>query len=208
MKTQNRLLQRASETTLWLTGLPCAGKSTLAARIAFELEKHSSKVEVLDADVVRTTLCKGLGFTREDRDENVARLGWVCRVLNRHGVTAVVAAVSPYRETRDLLRRNIPGFVEVYVRAPLQVCIKRDVKGMYRKALAGEISHFTGIDDPYEAPDAPDIVVDTATSRVEECVDLIMKWLIQRDGLDPDVALVSPCGARGEPGMRPARGSA
>ncbi len=166
-----------SSVTLWFTGLPCAGKSTLAAGVALEFERRSRQVEVLDADLVRTTLCKGLGFTKADRDENVARIGWACSTLNRHGVIAVVAAVSPYREARMLLREQIPGFVEIYVATPLDVCIKRDVKGMYKKALAGELSHFTGIDDPYEEPVNPDIVVDTTNTRVEDSVARIVEWL-------------------------------
>jgi adenylylsulfate kinase len=166
--------------TLWLTGLPCAGKSTLAVATARELERHCGRVEVLDADVLRATLCKDLGFSRKDREENVARLGWVCNTLNSHGVATVVAAVSPYRESRQLLRDTIPIFVEVYVRAPLSVCIERDVKGMYARALAGEISGFTGIDDPYEEPLAPDIVLDTTLTDIAGCVDLILAWLAHR----------------------------
>lgn len=166
--------------TLWLTGLPCAGKSTLASMIARELRQRSCRVDVLDADVLRTTLCKGLGFSKSDRDENVARIGEACVTLNRHGVTAIAAAVSPYREARGLLRNVIPTFVEIFVRAPLAVCIERDVKGMYAKALSGRIANFTGINDPYEEPLDADLVIETAKSGVELCVESVLEHVEQR----------------------------
>jgi adenylylsulfate kinase len=134
-------------------------------------------VEVLDGDVVRTSLCKGLGFSREDRDENISRIGWACAVLNKHGVVAISAAVSPYRTARNRLRDVIPRFVEIYVKAPLSVCMQRDVKGMYAKALAGSLPHFTGIDDPYEEPLAPDIVVETHLASISQCVGSIVEHL-------------------------------
>jgi adenylyl-sulfate kinase len=163
--------------TLWFTGLPCAGKSTLASEIGVELRKRGHSIEILDGDVVRTTLCKGLGFSKEDRDENISRLGWVCNLLNSHGVVAIAAVVSPYREARNQLRRTIPRFIEIYVKAPPSVCMDRDVKGLYAKAIAGELSHFTGVDDPYEEPMAPDIIVETHDTSVAQCVSLIIKCL-------------------------------
>jgi adenylylsulfate kinase len=177
---------RTTGLTLWLTGLPCAGKSTLAKQITWEFQQRSWRIELLDSDILRTTVCKGLGFSRADRDENIARLGWICSTLNKHGVIAVVAAVSPYREARRLLRSTIPEFVEIYIKAPLHVCMERDVKGMYAKALAGEIPHFTGLDDPYEEPLDPEIVIETAESDVDKCVGSILKWLGQRGLLEPD----------------------
>jgi adenylyl-sulfate kinase len=147
--------------TLWFTGLPCAGKSTIAALLAPELERRGHGVEVLDGDVVRTHLCKGLGFSREDRDENIRRIGFVAKLVSRHGAIVITAAISPYRSIRDEVRASMENFVEVYVNTPLEVCIRRDVKGMYKKALAGELKHFTGIDDPYEPPLNPELVIQT-----------------------------------------------
>ncbi len=150
--------------TLWFTGLPCSGKSTLAGIVAVELKRRGRFVEVLDGDEVRKHLTKGLGFSREDRDENIRRIGYVCRLLSRNGAVAIAAAISPYRAVRDEVRSgHEPGrFVEVFVNAPLEICIRRDVKGMYKKALAGEIKQFTGIDDPYEPPLAPELAIETA----------------------------------------------
>lgn len=146
--------------TIWFTGLSGAGKSTLSQLIAEDLRARGYKVEVLDGDVVRTHLSKGLGFSKEDRDTNIRRIGWVCQVLSRNGVVAIAAAISPYREVRDEVRAMHNGnFVEVYVECPLEVLSERDVKGLYKKALAGEIKNFTGVSDPYEPPLAPDVVV-------------------------------------------------
>jgi adenylylsulfate kinase len=133
-----------------------------------ELAGRGHRVEVLDADVLRAGICRGLGFSKQDRDENVARIGWVCEVLNRHGVIAIAAVVSPYREVRARLRSSLPRFVEIYVHAPLAVCMDRDVKGLYARAARGEIAHFTGLDDPYEEPLAPEITVETARMSVDE----------------------------------------
>ncbi len=138
--------------TIWFTGLSGAGKSTLSAILAKELRQCGQLVEVLDGDVVRTNLSKGLGFSKEDRDTNIRRIGWVCEVLTRNGVVAIAAAISPYRAIRDEIRGKIGRFVEVYMEAPIAVLAERDVKGLYKKALAGEIKNFTGVDDPYEAP--------------------------------------------------------
>jgi adenylylsulfate kinase len=147
--------------TLWLTGLPCAGKSTLAQSLAHELRKRGHGVEVLDGDVVRTHLCKGLGFSKADRDENIRRIGFVCGLLTRHGAVAIAAAISPYRAIREEVRASISNFVEVYVNASVETCIQRDVKGLYKKALAGELKGFTGVDDPYEPPLNPELVIET-----------------------------------------------
>ena len=143
--------------TIWFTGLSGAGKSTLANLIEAELRARSLRVEVLDGDVVRTHLSKGLGFSKEDRDTNIRRIGWVCEVLSRNGVVAIAAAISPYREIRDEVRGKVGRFVEVYVSAPIDVLAERDVKGLYKKALRGEIKNFTGVDDPYEAPLTPEV---------------------------------------------------
>jgi adenylyl-sulfate kinase len=144
--------------TLWFTGLSGAGKSTISELVAHELRRRGRKVEVLDGDVVRTHLSKGLGFSREDRDTNIRRIGWVCQVLTRNDVVAIAAAISPYRAIRDEVRAQIGRFVEVYVECPLDKLVARDVKGLYKKALAGEITQFTGVSDPYEPPLQPELV--------------------------------------------------
>ncbi len=144
--------------TIWFTGLSGAGKSTISQRVEKALRRRGLKVEVLDGDVVRTHLSKGLGFSKEDRDTNIRRIGWVCEVLSRNGVCAIAAAISPYREIRDEIRGKIDHFVEVYVEAPIGVLAERDVKGLYRKALAGEIQNFTGVNDPYEPPLNPEVI--------------------------------------------------
>ncbi|HLF26618.1 MAG TPA: adenylyl-sulfate kinase [Anaerolineae bacterium] len=143
--------------TLWFTGLSGAGKSTISGIVEQALHARGVKVEVLDGDVVRTHLSKGLGFSKEDRDINIRRIGWVCEVLSRNGVCAIAAAISPYRAIRAEIRARIPHFVEVYVEAPIAVLAERDVKGLYKKALAGEIKNFTGVDDPYEPPLNPEV---------------------------------------------------
>jgi adenylyl-sulfate kinase len=144
--------------TIWFTGLSGAGKSTISEIIEQELRERGHKVEVLDGDVVRTHLSKGLGFSREDRDTNIRRIGWVCQVLTRNDVVAIAAAISPYRDVRDELRGQIGQFVEVYVECPIPTLAERDVKGLYKKALAGEIGNFTGVSDPYEPPLNPEVV--------------------------------------------------
>jgi len=154
--------------TLWFTGLSGSGKSTIAHLLETELRNRGHKVEVLDGDVVRTHLSKGLGFSKEDRDTNILRIGWVCEVLSRNDVVAIGAAISPYREIRDQVRANIGRFVEVYVEAPLEVLADRDVKGLYRKAMAGEIKGFTGVDDPYEEPLNPEVVCHSDGSETPE----------------------------------------
>jgi adenylyl-sulfate kinase len=144
--------------TIWLTGPSGSGKSTVAALLEAALRAQGNRVEVLDGDVVRTHLTKGLGFSREDRDENVRRVGWVCELLSRNDVIAIAAVISPYRAVRDEVRARIGRFVEVYMEAPIEVLAERDVKGLYRRAMAGEITNFTGVDDPYEPPLAPEVI--------------------------------------------------
>ncbi len=163
--------------TLWFTGLPCSGKSTLAERLEGILLERGLKVEVLDGDVVRTNLSKGLGFSKKDRDTNIRRIGFVCNLLTRNDVAAIAAAVSPYKEIRDEVREMIGRFVEVFVKAPVDVLKERDVKGMYKKALAGEIKNFTGVDDPYEEPQKPEVLVETDKESVDESVAKIVRTL-------------------------------
>jgi adenylyl-sulfate kinase len=160
-----------------LTGLSGAGKTTISRLLEVRLRQFGSRVELLDGDVVRTHLCKGLGFTKEDRDENVRRIGFVCELLSRNGVIAIAAAISPYRTVRDELRSRIPNFVEVYVECPLELLVQRDAKGLYKRALAGEILHFTGISDPYEHPFAPEVVVNSSQDTPDACVNGIWSTL-------------------------------
>jgi adenylyl-sulfate kinase len=147
--------------TLWFTGLSGAGKSTLAAMTAAELSKLGYRVEVLDGDEVRTNLSKGLGFSKEDRDTNIRRIGYVCKLLARNGVVAIAAAISPYRAIRDEVRSQHTRFFEVHVDCPLATLVQRDIKGLYKKALAGELAGFTGVSDPYEPPLNPELVLTT-----------------------------------------------
>ena len=163
--------------TLWFTGLSGAGKSTISEIVEARLRADGHKVEVLDGDVVRTHLSRGLGFSREDRDINVRRIGWVCEVLSRNGVVAIAAAISPYRSIREEIRARIPNFVEVFVDCPLEVVAARDVKGLYRKAMAGEIPQFTGVSDPYEPPLNPEVRVDSSTQTPQQSADLIWATL-------------------------------
>lgn len=154
--------------TLWFTGLSGAGKSTISEMIYGRLLDAGAKVELLDGDVVRTHLSKGLGFSKEDRDINIRRIGFVCELLTRNGVIAIVAAISPYRAVREEVRSRIPDFVEVFVDCPIEVLTERDSKGLYKKALAGEIAMFTGVSDPYEPPVNPEVTVNSAVETPEE----------------------------------------
>ncbi|HPM75541.1 MAG TPA: adenylyl-sulfate kinase [bacterium] len=163
--------------TIWFTGLSGSGKSTLAQMVEETLLERGLNVEVLDGDVVRTNLSKGLGFSKEDRDINIRRIGFVCNLLTRNGVAAIAAAISPYKAIRDENRALIGRFVEVYCEAPMDTLVERDVKGLYKKALAGEIKGFTGVDDPYEAPVNPEVVVKTAAESVVESHDKIIRTL-------------------------------
>ena len=166
--------------TLWFTGLSGAGKSTIAEIVGPELERRGILVDHLDGDVVRTNLSKGLGFSREDRDANILRIGFVAKLLTRHGAGVIVAAISPYAETRDAVRDMIGDrFVEVYVATSLDECARRDVKGLYAKAFAGEIKEFTGVSDPYEAPQAPELRIDTEEHEPEESARIVVEKLEQ-----------------------------
>jgi adenylyl-sulfate kinase len=179
--------------TLWLTGLSGAGKTTLAVNLEPMLRARGIIVEVLDGDEVRTNLSKGLGFSKEDRDTNIRRIGYVCRLLSRNGVAAISAAISPYREVRDDVRRSVEQdgaeFVEVFVSCPVDVLAERDVKGLYKKALAGEIKGFTGVSDPYEAPLSADLVVESDRESVEVSTARIIEVLERRQLVAPAVAV-------------------
>ncbi|WP_088894291.1 adenylyl-sulfate kinase [Leptolyngbya ohadii] len=177
MKAENRGL------TVWFTGLSGAGKTTICQAVENELRAQGYKLEVLDGDVVRENLTKGLGFSKADRDENIRRIGFVANLLTRNGVIVLVSAISPYREIRDEVRQTISAsrnseghgnFMEVYVSAPLEVCEQRDVKGLYKRARAGEIKNFTGIDDPYEPPISPEVNCQTHLEMLEESVNKVM----------------------------------
>ena len=162
--------------TLWFTGLSGSGKSTLANLVAEELRNRGHRVEVLDGDEVRTNLSKGLGFSKEDRDTNIRRIGYVCKLLARNGVIAISAAISPYRDVRDEVRTMHERFFEVFVECPLDTLVERDVKGLYKKAIAGEIKNFTGVSDPYEPPHKAELVVNSSTqSRDESLAQLLAK---------------------------------
>ena len=170
--------------TIWLTGLSGSGKTTLARSLINELKACDVDVELLDGDEVRTNLSQGLGFSKEDRDTNIRRIGYVSRLLSRNGVGVITAAISPYREIRDEVRQLITSdggeFIEVYVQCPMDVLIKRDVKGLYKKALAGEIKEFTGVSDPYEAPLNPEVTVNTDCESIAESASKIIAALERR----------------------------
>ena len=172
--------------TLWFTGLSGAGKSTLAGQVAAELRRRGLHVEILDGDEVRTNLSKGLGFSKEDRDTNIKRIGYVCKLLTRHGVVAISAAISPYREVRDHNRAEIGQFIEVYVACSIEELTRRDVKGLYKKALAGEVKNFTGVSDPYEPPLHPEITVDSERQSEAESLRAILEYLEQHGWIPHD----------------------
>lgn len=165
--------------TVWFTGLPSSGKSTIARLLERQFRKWGLKVELLDGDVIRTNLSKGLGFSKEDRDTNIKRIGFVCHLLTRNGIIAIASAISPYREVRDYNRRMIGNFVEVYVKTSLSECEKRDVKGLYKKARAGQIKGFTGIDDPYEEPLHPEVVCETEQETPEQSAEKVISRLVE-----------------------------
>jgi len=166
--------------TLWLTGMSGAGKSTISDRLMERFREAQAKVELLDGDIVRTNLSQGLGFSREDRDTNIRRIGFVSELLSRNGIIVVVAAISPYRDTREEVKKKIANFVEVFVDCPIEVLASRDVKGLYKKALAGEVGNFTGISDPYEPPLLPDVTVRSDRESVDESLEKIWRELLRR----------------------------
>src|SRR5579872_5628312 len=169
--------------TLWLTGMSGAGKSTISEQLMARFLEADAKVELLDGDIVRTNLSQGLGFSREDRDINIRRIGFVAELLSRNGIIVVVAAISPYRETREEVKSKIRNFLEVFVDCPVEVLAQRDVKGLYKKALAGEVTNFTGISDPYEPPRNPDVTVRSDRQTEDESVGLIWAELERRGWL-------------------------
>ena len=176
--------------TIWFTGLSGAGKSTLSEALEERLKAAGRNVEILDGDIVRTHLSKGLGFSREDRDTNIKRIAFVCGLLTRNGVVCISAAIAPYSEARAWARQEIGNFVEVYVKCPIEVCRERDVKGLYKLVDEGKITGFTGVDDPYEEPEHPELVVETNTETVEESVESIIATLEARGYLEPEVEVL------------------
>jgi adenylylsulfate kinase len=174
-----RMSKEGSGVVLWLTGLSGAGKSTIVRALAPQLEALGRRVEILDGDVVRTHLSGDLGFSRKDRDTNIARIAFVAHLLARNGVIVLVAAISPFRDARDRARAMQAAFVEIHVAPPLEECIRRDVKGLYKKAIAGEIEQFTGISDPYEEPLHPELRIDTSRVTVEEATACVLRSLLE-----------------------------
>jgi adenylyl-sulfate kinase len=178
--------------TVWFTGLSGAGKSTIAEMLFHEFQARGMKTEILDGDVVRQNLSKGLGFSKEDRDLNVLRIGFVAALLTRNGVATICCPISPYRETRDTVRAQIGAFVEVYVHATVaEIAEHRDPKGLYKKALAKEITGFTGVDDPYEAPEQPEVVADTMIQTPEESLRLVLTRLRELGYVEDDRVMVT-----------------
>lgn len=171
--------------TLWFTGLSGSGKSTVAQILAARIKEAGGRVEVLDGDIVRTNLSKGLGFSKEDRDTNIRRIGFVCNLLSRNGVVAMAAAISPYKAIRDEVRAMVGNFVEVYAECDLEKLIERDPKGLYKKALSGEIKNFTGVSDPYEAPESAEIVFNSGGQTPEESAEKVWAKLIELDLIQP-----------------------
>jgi len=177
--------------TVWFTGLSGSGKSTIAEMLYHEFQARDMRTEILDGDVVRQNLSKGLGFSKEDRDINIMRIGFVADLLTRNGVATICCPISPYKATRDANRELIGNFVEVYVHATVdEIAANRDPKGLYKKALAGEITGFTGVDDPYEVPENPEITVDTLTQTPEESLQHVMTRLKELGWLESDEVLI------------------
>jgi adenylylsulfate kinase len=169
---------------IWFTGLSGSGKTTIAHVVEEKLLDAGVPIEILDGDVVRENLSKGLGFSKEDRDTNIRRIAFVAHLLQRNGTFVITAAISPYRAVRDEARAMIKDFVEVYADAPIEVCEERDVKGLYAKARAGEIKGFTGVDDPYEAPENAEVVCDTANETVEQSAQKVIDKLVEMKYLE------------------------
>jgi adenylylsulfate kinase len=172
--------------TLWFTGLSQSGKTTTSALVAEKLRARGvTRLEVLDGDVMRMGLCKGLGFSKEDRDENIRRFMLVAQLLTRNDVITLCSVISPYREARDTARALIGDFAEIYIKAPVEVCAERDTKGLYAKAMAGELKEFTGVNDPYEAPENPDLVLESDKHTPEELADTVIAWMEEKGYLQP-----------------------
>src|SRR5437763_3595367 len=172
--------------TIWFTGLSGAGKSTLSSILQQRLGERGRNVEILDGDIVRTHLSKGLGFSKEDRDTNIKRIAFVCGLLTRNGVATISAAIAPYREARAWARKEIGNFIEVYVKCPLEVCRQRDVKGLYKLADEGKLKGFTGVDDPYEEPENPELVIETDKETPEQSAQRILVKLEELGYLEPE----------------------
>lgn len=170
--------------TLWFTGLPCSGKSAVADKVAEILQEKGLKVERLDGDIVRQSLTRDLGFSKKDRDENIRRVTFVAKLLTRNGVAVLTSFISPYRKIRDEAREKIGNFIEVYAKCPLDVCMERDLKGMYKKAIKGEIKEFTGISDPYEEPLNPEILLETDKETLDESASKVVQKLNDLGYLD------------------------
>ena len=186
--------------TVWFTGLSGSGKSTIAEMLFHEFQARDMKTEILDGDEVRKNLSKGLGFSKEDRDTNILRIGFVANLLTRNGVATICCPISPYKETRDAVRAEIGEFVEVYVHATVaEIAANRDPKGLYKKALAGEITGFTGVDDPYEVPEDPEIMVDTESQTPDESLAVVLSRLKELGRIEDPTVLVS--GAQQHSGM-------
>ncbi len=178
MRTTNAPREGKRGFTLWMTGLSGSGKTTLAEQLVKIFDERGLDVELLDGDVIRTHLSKGLGFSKEDRDTNILRIGWVAERLSYHGVAVIASAISPYRETRDRVRASMPErFAEVYVKCSVEECARRDAKGLYERAFRGDIENFTGVSDPYEPPLNPEVTVDTEKASEEECLAVIVARL-------------------------------
>jgi len=171
---------------IWLTGLPSSGKTTIAQKLIRELHARGLKVELFDGDEVRRNLSKGLGFSKEDRDTHNKRIIYVCKLLTRNGVNAIVSLISPYRSTRAYARENLPKFVEVYLKCSVKECMKRDPKGLYKKALAGEITNMTGVQDPYEEPLNPEVLLDTEHDSSDQNVAKIIEKLEGLNYISPE----------------------
>ena len=167
--------------TLWMTGLSGSGKTTVAKIVEEELKRRGLKIERLDGDIVRQSLTRDLGFTKEDRDKNIERVTFVAKLLSRNGVGVIACFISPYRAVRDMVRRETANFIEVFVHAPLEVCVERDIKGLYAKAVAGEIENFTGISDPYEEPLNPELILNTHEETPEESAAQVIAYLEERE---------------------------
>jgi adenylyl-sulfate kinase len=182
---KERISVMESGFTLWFTGLPCSGKTTLAKLVEQELRKRGKKVERLDGDIVRQSLTKDLGFSKEDRDKNIERVTFVAKLLSRNGIATLVSFVSPYREKREQARRECTNFVEVYVKCALEVCEERDVKGMYKAARRGEIKNFTGVNDPYEEPLNPELILETDKEAPHESVAKVIAKLEEMKLIEP-----------------------